>query len=148
MFHRMVRILMKRKFSSYNIFGLNDIWAASWQNQQNGLCAQWRLRSAFCIRPVWSVLLCAQWVAKEPSFLHADSEESDQTGQMPKLIWVFAGRTHHFVDFVVLRLKWWFILPDVYLCNFYICKCFTEWWELIWRKIKFSSYTIFGLNDI
>ena len=26
-------------------------------------------------------------------FLHADSEESDQTGQMPRLIRVFAGRT-------------------------------------------------------
>ena len=24
-------------------------------------------------------LLCAQWVAKDPSFLHADSEDSDQT---------------------------------------------------------------------
>ena len=23
---------------------------------------------------------------------------------MPRLIWVFAGRTHHFVGFVVLRL--------------------------------------------
>ena len=46
------------------------------------------------IRPVWSEsLLCTQWVAKDPSFLHADSEESDQTGQMPRLIWVFAGRT-------------------------------------------------------
>ena len=37
--------------------------------------------------------LCAQWVAKDPSFLHADSEDSDQTGQMPRLICVFAGRT-------------------------------------------------------
>ena len=46
------------------------------------------------IRPVWSEsLLCAQWVAKDPSFLHADSEDSDQTGQMPRLIWIFAGRT-------------------------------------------------------
>ena len=46
------------------------------------------------IRPVWSESsLCAQWAAKEPSFLHADSEDSDQTGQMPRLIWVFAGRT-------------------------------------------------------
>ena len=46
------------------------------------------------IRPVWSESsLCAQWVAKDPSFLHADSEDSDQTGQMPRLIWVFAGRT-------------------------------------------------------
>ena len=46
------------------------------------------------IRPVWSESsLCAQWVAKDPSFLHADSEDSDQTGRMPRLIWVFVGRT-------------------------------------------------------
>ena len=46
------------------------------------------------IRPVWSESSpCAQWVAKDPSFLHADSEDSDQTGRMPRLIWVFAGRT-------------------------------------------------------
>ena len=31
-------------------------------------------------------LLCAQWVAKDPSFFHADSEDSDQTGRMPRLI--------------------------------------------------------------
>ena len=46
------------------------------------------------IRPVWSgSLLCAQWVAKDPRFLHADIEDSDQTGRMPRLIRVFAGRT-------------------------------------------------------
>ena len=39
------------------------------------------------IRPVWSEsLLCAQWVAKDPIFLHADSEDSDQIGGMPRLI--------------------------------------------------------------
>ena len=39
------------------------------------------------IRPVWSESsLCAQWVAKDPSFLRADSEDSDQTGRMPRLI--------------------------------------------------------------
>ena len=37
--------------------------------------------------------LCAKWVAKDPSFPHADSEDCDQTGRMPRLIWVFAGRT-------------------------------------------------------
>ena len=46
------------------------------------------------VHPVWSESsLCAQWVAKDPRFLHADSEDSDQNGQMPRLIWVFAGRT-------------------------------------------------------
>ena len=48
------------------------------------LCAQRRLRSA------WA---CAQWVAKDPSFLRADNEDSDQIGRMPRLILVFAGRT-------------------------------------------------------
>ena len=46
------------------------------------------------IHPVWSESsLCAQWVAKDPSFFYEDSEDSDQTGRMPRLIWVFAGRT-------------------------------------------------------
>ena len=54
---------------------------------------------------VWSESsLCAQWVAEDPSFLHADSKDSDQTGQMPRLIWVFAGCTSHFVGFVMRRL--------------------------------------------
>ena len=57
------------------------------------------------ICPVWSEpSLCAQWVAKDPSFLHADSEDSDQTGQMPSLICVFAECTCHFVGFVMRRL--------------------------------------------
>ena len=43
---------------------------------------------------IWSEsLLCAQWVAKDPSFLPADSEDSNQTGRMPRLIWVFARGT-------------------------------------------------------
>ena len=50
--------------------------------------------------------LCAQWVAKDPSFLHADSEGSDQTGLMPRLIRVFAGRTNHFAGFVTRRLSY------------------------------------------
>ena len=67
------------------------------------------------IRPVWSESsLCPQWVAKDPSFLHADSEDSDQTGQMPRLIWVFAGRTATLLvlscrgsSIVVRLLPWW-----------------------------------------
>ena len=57
------------------------IWAATWQNQQN----EWA--------PSEDTDQPGQWVAKDPSFLHANSEDSDQTGRMPRLIWVFAGRT-------------------------------------------------------
>ena len=63
-------------------------WAAT-----KWLCAQWRLRSAWASAQYDQTSLCAQWVAKDPSFLRADSEDSDQTGLMPRLIWVFAGRT-------------------------------------------------------
>ena len=46
------------------------------------------------IRPVWSASsLWTQWVAKDPWFLHADSEDSDQTGRTPRRIWVFAEHT-------------------------------------------------------
>ena len=57
------------------------------------MCAQRRLRSAWASTQSDQPSLWAQWVAKDPSFLHADNEDSDQTGRMPSLIWVFAGRT-------------------------------------------------------
>ena len=71
---------------------------------------KWHVRPAkthisLGIRTVWSEsLLCAQWAAKDPSFLHEDSEDSDQTERIPRLISVFTGRTCHFVGFVMRRL--------------------------------------------
>ena len=51
------------------------------------------------IRPIWSESsLCAEWVAKDPRFLHADSEDSDQTDL--SLRWARS----HFVGFVMSRL--------------------------------------------
>ena len=52
--------------------------------------AQWRLKISMGIRPVWwESSLCAQWVAKDPSFC---TTKTHQTGWMPRLNWVFAGR--------------------------------------------------------
>ena len=51
-----------------------------------------------------SFATCAQWVAKDPMSLHADSEDSDRTGRMSRPIRVFAGRTVHSVGFVMLLL--------------------------------------------
>ena len=36
--------------------------------------------------------------------LHVGSEDSDQTGRMTWLMWVFVGSTDHFVGFVMRRL--------------------------------------------
>ena len=45
------------------------------------LCAQRRLRSAWACAQSDQSSLCTWWVAKDPSFLHAHREDSDQTGQ-------------------------------------------------------------------
>ena len=62
------------------------------------------------IRPVWPA---GVWlIANDQRLLHADSEDSDQTGRMPWLIWVVAGRTFHFVGFVVLWLRCLFLIDQ------------------------------------
>ena len=66
---------------------------------------KWQVRPAktqisLGIHPVLSESsLSAQWVAKDPSLIQANSEDSDLTGRMSRLIWVFAGRTCYFVGF-------------------------------------------------
>ena len=46
------------------------------------------------IRPVWSESSLSAWRKLGSLAIHsAHSEDSDQTGWMPRLIWVFAGRT-------------------------------------------------------
>ena len=73
-------------------------WAATWQNQQNDLCAQrTQIRLGGCPESslsAWRKLgsLATHW---------AHSEDSDQTGQMPRLIWIFPGRT-----LILLVLSW------------------------------------------
>ena len=57
------------------------------------LCAQRRLRSAWASAHSDQSSLCTQWVSKDPSNLHVDSENTDQNRRMPRLIWVFAGTT-------------------------------------------------------
>ena len=89
---------------------------------------KWHVRPAktqisLGIRPVWSEsLLCAQWVAKDPSFLHADSKDSDQTRRMPRLILVFAGRT-----LILLVLSWG---SSHYSWCSSIVIILREWWSL------------------
>ena len=82
-------------------------WATTWQNQQNECVPSEdsdqpghppvypaKTQISLGIHPVWSESsLYSQWVAKGPMFLHADSKDSDQTGRMPRLIWIFAGCT-------------------------------------------------------
>ena len=70
------------------------------------LCAHRRLWSDWAdslgIHPVWSESSLSAWKKLGSLATHwAHSEDSDQTGQMPRLIWVFAGRT-----LILLVLSW------------------------------------------
>ena len=82
------------RFEAVNLPLMNDgnimnMWAATWQNQQNE-CASAKTQISLDIRPVWSESLLSAWRKLGSLATHwAHSEDSDQTG----LIWVFAGRT-------------------------------------------------------
>ena len=93
-------------------------WANSWQNLQNAMCAQQTLRSAWASTQSDQSLLCAKWVAKDPGFLHVGSKDSDQTGQMPSLIWVFAGCSCYLVGFV---MSWLILYILNFLLIYYTC---------------------------
>ena len=57
------------------------------------------------IRPVWSESSLSAWRKLESLATHwAHSEDSDQTERMPRLIWVFAGRTVILLVFHVAAL--------------------------------------------
>ena len=76
-------ILKVSQFISYKILDMtihiaNINRAMTWQNHPP------------CLIRVFAVCMQKAWVL---SYRWAHSEDSDQTGQMPRLIWVFAGRT-------------------------------------------------------
>ena len=57
------------------------------------------------IHPIWSESSLSAWRNIGSLATHwVHSDDSDQTGCMPRLIWVFAGSTCHFVGFDMQRL--------------------------------------------
>ena len=78
-------------------------WATSWQNQQKGVSPT-KTHISLSIHPVWSESSLSAWRNSGSLAIQwARNKDSNQTGWMPRLIWVFAGRTCHFVGFVM----WW-----------------------------------------
>ena len=76
------------------------------------------------IRPVWSESsLRAQQVAKDPSFLHADSEVSDQTGRKARVNRSLRWANSHFVGFMMSRLIYGLLGMNEFI--FYHRFCFT-----------------------
>ena len=76
---------------------------------KTNLCAQWKLRStqsdqSLCYPWRNTGLLTTYWAHSEDS----DQEDSDQTGWMPKLSWVFAGA--HVILLVLLCSGWYWTM--------------------------------------
>ena len=111
--------------SNYKKFwwSTEENWAASGQNQQCG-CVPSKDSVSLDIHPVWSESTLSAWRKLGSLATHcAHSEDSDQTGQMPRLIWVFAGRTDYFVGFVMERLS--YLLKSIYSVTSHLTRL--EW---------------------
>ena len=106
-------------FCSVQLNDANRQFINKIMNQHNGMCVQRRLRSALVSAKSDQSRHYSQWVAKDPSCLHTDSKDCsvDQTGWMSRLISVFAGRTCHFVGFVMLWLINHLIQLLIVLCK-------------------------------
>ena len=86
--------MIKKKKKDFCANKCTNIWAATWENLFLPYAYNKGADQPAPLLLVWSESsLCAQSVAKDPRFLHADREDSDRTGRMPRLIWVFTGHT-------------------------------------------------------
>ena len=80
------------------------------------------------IRPVWSESSLSTWRKLRSLATHwTHSEDSDQTGRMPRLIRVFSGLTY-FVGFVMSQL--------IHLCQHHLLDSMSAWPASL---VKFAS---------
>ena len=77
-----------------------NIWTAACQNQQNDVCPA-KTQISLGIRPVWSESSLCAWRKLRVLSYPSSAQRTDQTEQMPRLIWVFAWRT-----VILLVLSW------------------------------------------
>ena len=91
---------------------------------------KWHVRSAktlnsLGIRPVWSESSLGAWIKLGSLATQwAHCEDSDQTGRMPRIIWVFAGCT-----VILLVLSWGGSNAER---NGKHCRHWSDWRSLIW----------------
>ena len=141
---------------SYSWSLMNKLMSCSMTKPRKWFVRPAKTKISLDIRPVWAEYsLCAQWVANDSRFLQADSEDSDQSGRTPRLIWVFAGRTSYFVGFVVLRLIYRVIFQAgdyplhiaVRHCHLYVVKELLEYIANQWSKVD-AYMLVNGANTV
>ena len=97
--------------TSLQISDLKSTYTHTLKSRRMTKQTKWPVRPAktqisLGIRPVWSESLLSIWRRFGSLDTHkAHSEDSDQTGRMHRLIWVFTGCTCHFVGFVKMTVR-------------------------------------------
>ena len=106
--------------------------------------AQTQIRLGIC--PVWSESSLSAWRKLGSLATHlAHSEDSDQTGWMPRLIWVFAGRTvillvlswrgSYVVGLIRITLLRWFLWEH----RTYMKQINSQYEHILWVIIRIAS---------
>ena len=90
------------------------------------MCAQRRLRSP-CLIKVFALRMKKAWVLSYPL---STSKDSDQTGRMPRLIWVFAGRTCFFLSYAGSYVTLTRLIPNIQKPEFWSAHV-TERWAVL-----------------
>ena len=137
---RVFAVHMKKAWVlSYPLSAQRRLWS-DWADAQADLSLRWA-QISLGIRPVWSESSLSVWRKLGSLATHwAPSEDSDQTGRMPRLIWVFAGHIAtllvfswggtfsyfwiNFISVTQIKISWRHIIghntkmPHLYFHNF------------------------------
>ena len=94
--------MRKNRCLTYWSHSFHYIWAASRPNPTKWHVRPAKTRINLGIRPVWSESSLPTWrKLRSLAIIRAHSKAADQTGRMPRLIWVFAG-----AKVILLVLSW------------------------------------------
>ena len=103
------------------------------------------------VRPDWSESSLSAWKTIGSYATHwGHSEDSDQTGRIPGLIWVFAGRTValFFLGFVLLWLIYFLkscILLHIWQMRSLFIMKILIWWDYLYIYIKVQNLYIYKI---
>ena len=97
-----------------------------------------KTQTSLGIRPVWSLSAWRKLVSLATHSAH--SEDSDQTGRMPRLIWVFAGRI------VILLVLWWGSSFEQSQTTWHPCHGSDIFCYLLWRPWRVATISTVGIQ--
>ena len=103
---------------------------------KNGMCTQLRLRSVWASAHSDQSLCYALNGYLRTWAFFMRTAKTDQTGWMPRLIWVFAGHTCHFVGFVMR----WLSLLFLYSLNMQEPILVIHIWKCAFWAYTYSKY--------